>query len=82
VLTAQGFTHTGFATEKGTAMQASVGDRLLMHGRVVGQQDHVAEIIEVLGPNGTPPYRIRAEDGHEAIVSPGPDSVIQHKGSV
>jgi hypothetical protein len=59
-------------------MHATKGDRLVMHGRVVGQQDHVVEIIEVLGPDGTPPFRVRAADGHESILSPGPDSVVQH----
>ncbi len=59
-------------------MHASVGDRLLVHGRIVGQHDRVVQIIEVLGPDGTPPYRVRSEDGHEAIMSPGPDSVVQH----
>ncbi|MEV0264097.1 DUF1918 domain-containing protein [Streptomyces sp. NPDC050617] len=59
-------------------MRASVGDRLVVHGRIVGQHDRVVEIIEVLGPEGAPPYRVRAEDGHEAIMSPGPDSVVRH----
>lgn len=59
-------------------MQASKGDRLVVHGRVAGQQDHVVEIVEVLGPNGAPPYRVRKEDGHETIMSPGPDSVVAH----
>jgi hypothetical protein len=59
-------------------MHASVGDRLLMHGRIVGQHDKTAEIIEVLGDHGEPPYRVRFEDGHEALMSPGPDSVVRH----
>ncbi|MEU0939690.1 MULTISPECIES: DUF1918 domain-containing protein [unclassified Embleya] len=59
-------------------MHATKGDRLLIHGRVVGQQDHFVEIVEVLGPDGTPPYRVRAADGHESIMSPGPDSVVEH----
>ncbi|WP_018681997.1 DUF1918 domain-containing protein [Actinokineospora enzanensis] len=58
-------------------MHASLGDRLLMHGRVVGQQDRTVEIIEVLGGDGTPPYRVRFEDGHEALMSPGPDTIVQ-----
>ncbi|MFD9790661.1 DUF1918 domain-containing protein [Streptomyces sp. NPDC059070] len=58
-------------------MRASVGDRLLVHGRTVGQQDRSAEVIEVLGPNGTPPYRVRFADGHETLMSPGPDTVVQ-----
>jgi hypothetical protein len=60
-------------------MQAETGDRLLMHGRTVGQHDRVAEIVEVMGSNGEPPYRVRFEDGHEAVMSPGPDSVVRHE---
>ncbi len=60
-------------------MRAKRGDHLLVHGRIVGQHDKVAEIVEVLGTNGDPPFRVRFEDGHEAVMSPGPDSVVQHK---
>ncbi|HEY3482602.1 MAG TPA: DUF1918 domain-containing protein [Streptomyces sp.] len=60
-------------------MHASKGDQLRLHGRVVGQHDRLADVIDVLGTEGEPPYRVRFEDGHEAIVSPGPDSVVQHK---
>ncbi|GAB2585764.1 DUF1918 domain-containing protein [Streptomyces capparidis] len=59
-------------------MHANVGDKLRTHGRIVGQQDRVGEIVEVLGPDGTPPYRVRFDDGHETVVFPGPDSVVQH----
>ncbi|WP_240805746.1 DUF1918 domain-containing protein [Streptomyces sp. A1547] len=27
----------------------------------------VFEIVETLGPNGAPPYRVKAENGHETI---------------
>ncbi|WP_128378316.1 DUF1918 domain-containing protein [Streptomyces cavernae] len=61
-------------------MRAVKGDQLLVHGRIVGQHDRIAVILEVLGPDGTPPYRVRFEDdGHEALMSPGPDSVVRHK---
>ncbi|WP_405391872.1 DUF1918 domain-containing protein [Streptomyces sp. NBC_01102] len=59
-------------------MEAHAGDHLLTHGRTVGQHDCVAEIVEVLGEGGSPPYRLRFEDGHESIMSPGPDSVVRH----
>ena len=63
-------------------MRANTGDRLLVHGRVVGEHDREAEIVEVLGHNGEPPFRVRFDDGHEAVVSPGPDSVVmEHKKS-
>ncbi|MBL1067348.1 DUF1918 domain-containing protein [Streptomyces sp. 7-21] len=58
-------------------MRASVGDRLLTHGRTVGQEDRECEIVEVLGQRGEPPFRVRFEDGHEAVLSPGPDSVVE-----
>jgi hypothetical protein len=60
-------------------MQATVGDQLLVHGRIVGQHDKVAEVIEVLGQQGNPPYRVRFEDGHEALMSPGPDCEVKHQ---
>lgn len=60
-------------------MRASEGDQLVQHGRVVGQHDHVSTIVKVLGPEGTPPYRVRFEDGHEAIMSPGPDCQVMHR---
>ncbi|MFC4610838.1 DUF1918 domain-containing protein [Streptomyces maoxianensis] len=59
-------------------MQANVGDTLLVHGRIVGQHDKTAEVVEVLGQKGSPPYRVRFDDGHEALLSPGPDTVVRH----
>lgn len=62
-------------------MHANVGDTLRMHGRIVGQHDRVAEIVEVMGNDGTPPYRVRFDDGHETLMAPGPDCVVQHSGA-
>lgn len=58
-------------------MQAAVGDRLHVHGNTVGVQDRVGEIIEVRGPEGTPPYVVRYADGQERLVFPGPDCVVE-----
>ncbi|MFI6349426.1 DUF1918 domain-containing protein [Streptomyces sp. NPDC050560] len=63
-------------------MKAAEGDRLLMHGRTVGQEDRTARIVEVLGAEGGPPYRVRFDDGHETLVSPGPDSVVEPRAAV
>jgi hypothetical protein len=60
-------------------MHASKGDRLVQHGRVVGQHDQESEVVEVLGHEGNPPYRVRFADGHEAIMSPGPDCQVKHE---
>ncbi|RKN38148.1 DUF1918 domain-containing protein [Streptomyces hoynatensis] len=58
-------------------MQAKTGDRVVTHGRTVGQNDQVSEIVEVLGRDGEPPYRVRSSDGTEKVLSPGPDSVVE-----
>lgn len=58
-------------------MHATKGDRLHRHGRTVGDRDTYAEIVEVLGVNGEPPYRVRFDDGREGIVSPGSDAVVE-----
>jgi hypothetical protein len=58
-------------------MQAKKGDRLHIHGRSVGVADQVAEIIEVRGEHGGPPYLVRYPDGREKLVYPGPDAVVE-----
>ncbi|MEU6481872.1 DUF1918 domain-containing protein [Streptomyces sp. NPDC047017] len=60
-------------------MRAAKGDQLVQHGRVVGQHDQISEVVEVMGSEGNPPYRVRFADGHEAVMSPGPDCQIRHK---
>jgi hypothetical protein len=59
-------------------MRAQVGDRLHMHGRTVGTKDRMAEIIDIRGANGEPPYLVRFDDGHESLVYPGSDCVVEH----
>lgn len=59
-------------------MRAIVGDQLVQHGRVVGQHDQVTEVVEVMGTEGNPPYRVRFPDGREAVMSPGPDCEVRH----
>jgi hypothetical protein len=64
-------------------MQATIGDHLHVHGRTVGAGDRIAEILEVRGDGGAPPYLVRFPDGHESLIFPGPDSVVEtgaHRG--
>ncbi|MGW2543467.1 DUF1918 domain-containing protein [Kitasatospora sp. NPDC001574] len=49
-------------------MPANVGDRIRVGSRV-------GEIVEVLGPLGSPPYTVRFDDGAEETVFPLPDEV-------
>jgi hypothetical protein len=58
-------------------MQATVGDRVHLHGRTVGTKERFGEIVEVRGANGAPPYLVRFPDGHESLMYPGPDCVIE-----
>ncbi|MEQ4207239.1 DUF1918 domain-containing protein [Actinopolymorpha sp. B17G11] len=62
-------------------MHARVGDRLHVFGRHVGNPERMGQIVEVRGEDGSPPYVVRFDDGHEALVFPGPDAVVEQKGS-
>jgi hypothetical protein len=57
-------------------MQATVGDRILVHGRTVGSGEQHGEIVEVRGRNGEPPYLVRFADGHEGLIFPGSDCEV------
>ena len=62
-------------------MRASVGDRLHFHVNTVGERDRTGEILEVRGPDGSPPFLVQFEDGHTTLVFPGPDAVVEPAGS-
>ena len=60
-------------------MRASVGDRLVIKGHVLGQPERDGEILEVRGADGGPPYLVRwDDDGHVGLLFPGPDAEVQH----
>ena len=60
-------------------MRASVGDRIIIKGHRVGEPDRDAEVLEALGDDGGPPYRIRwGDSGHETLFFPGSDAFVQH----
>lgn len=59
-------------------LRASRGDRLVIRGHHQGEPERDGEILEVLGEDGAPPYRVRWEDGHEAEIFPGSDAFVQH----
>jgi len=60
-------------------MQATVGDHIHMFSRSVGMVDRQGEIVEVRGANGEPPYLVHFEDGHDGLVYPGPDCIVEHR---
>ncbi len=59
-------------------MQATIGDRLHVHSNTVGATDKIATIVEIRGSNGTPPYLVQFQDGHQTLVYPGTDCVVEH----
>ena len=60
-------------------MRAKKGDRLVIKSHRVGEAERDAEIIEVRGDHGEPPYVVRwSEDGHEGLFYPGSDAEVQH----
>jgi hypothetical protein len=58
-------------------MSAQQGDRITIHGRTVGAVDRHGEILEVRGQDGSPPYSVRFDDGHEALIFPGSDCTVE-----
>ena len=63
-------------------MRARVGDRIVVKGHRVGEPDRDAEILEVHGESGGPPFVERwSDDGHEGLFFPGPDATVQHFGA-
>jgi hypothetical protein len=60
-------------------MRAEVGDRLVIKGHHVGERDRDAEILEVHGESGGPPFLVRwSDDGHEGLFFPGSDATVEH----
>ncbi len=62
-------------------MRAEIGDVLHVRGRTVGTPERQGQVVEVRGPDGAPPYLVRFDDGHEALVFPGSDCVVEHPSS-
>jgi hypothetical protein len=62
-------------------IHAVVGDMLIVHSTHVGEVVRHAEILEVRGADGGPPFVVRWSDTrHEGLIFPGPDAEIQHPG--
>ena len=60
-------------------MHATVGDRIVVRGQRVGEVGREADILEVHGDDGAPPFVVRwRDDGHVTTYFPGPDATVQH----
>jgi len=58
-------------------MRAKAGERIVIRGKTVESSDRHGEILEVRGSEGSAPYLVRFDDGHEALVFPGGDTIIE-----
>ena len=62
-----------------SVLRASPGDRLVVRGHHYGEPERDAEILEVLGKDGAPPYEVRwSDDGHVSRVYPSSDIYVDH----
>ncbi|HUJ56349.1 MAG TPA: DUF1918 domain-containing protein [Gaiellaceae bacterium] len=46
------------------------GDVISLTGRHVGDTGRTGEVVDVLGEEPNPHYRVRWEDGHESVIYP------------
>jgi hypothetical protein len=60
-------------------LRASPGDQLVIRGHHFGEAERDAEILEILGDDGAPPYLVRWEDdGHVSKLYPSSDAFVRH----
>ena len=59
-------------------MHAEVNDEIIVRGRHVGDEDRKGVITEVHGKDGTPPYLVWWDNGHESVFMPSSDTVVEH----
>jgi Domain of unknown function (DUF1876)/Domain of unknown function (DUF1918) len=60
-------------------MKAAVGDRMVIAAGTVEGPVRDGEVVEVLGSDGTGPFRVRwSDDGRVTLVFPGPDAHVEH----
>ena len=52
-------------------MSGNVGDRIVVESETVGTPPREGEILEVIQGEVGVRYRVRWEDGHESMLTPG-----------
>jgi hypothetical protein len=60
------------------ALRAEAGDTLVMTAEETARFPRIGQILAVLGPDGSPPYRVRWLAGeYESQVTPGPGARVE-----
>ena len=66
-------------TSSKSILRAESGDRLVIRGHHQGEPERDAEVLEVLGDDGAPPFVVRwQDDGHVSRLYPGSDAYVEH----
>ena len=67
------------ASAREAAVEARIGDRIVVRSTHQGEPERTGEVLEVRGSAGGPPYLVRwAPDGHEGLFFPsGTCSVVR-----
>ena len=66
-------------TSSHSTFRAKPGDRLVIRAHHQGEPERDAEILEVLGADGGPPFLVRWQDnGHESHYYPSSDAHVEH----
>lgn len=62
-------------------MHAKKGDWLVVESTTLGGRRREGQIVDVRGPDGTPPYWVRwLADGRVTLCFPGPDAHVTPHG--
>jgi len=66
-------------TSTRSILRATPGDRLVIRGHHLGEPERDAQILEVLGEDGAPPWVVRwQDDGHVSHYYPSLDAYVEH----
>jgi hypothetical protein len=57
-------------------MDAKVGDAIVVDGIRTGTQPRTGKVLEVITGGGAVHYRVRWNDGHEAVFFPGANAHV------
>lgn len=59
-------------------MKATVGDKIVIMSRHLGEPIREGEIVEVHGAEGEPPYVVKwLDDEHTGLIFPGADAHVE-----
>ncbi len=59
------------------AMEAKVGDRIVVEGNQVGAPRRAGEVVEVIEGSAGAHYRVRWDSGEETIFFPSSDARVE-----